>query len=302
MLVLQVGKRHEVHQVLFSPDGTTVATPALQTGVYLYPATGGEADLLPLPIPKAGRIAFHPDGKHLYSAHDLLCIVNLTNRTGEKIPFQKWAALKIGVSPDGSYFLVGGVVRPVNTDPQTVTRWTCFPARGPWKPIWQDDFQGSIYSAPMFLPDPKRFMTLERQLNTMPHSVVRSLETGKVLERSSTNYRYSNGYAHSPDGELIAGFRATWIDVNPVNGAWHRTLRNDTKKHVTAVAFHPSGKYLAATSNDATVKIYDTKTWEVARTFTWDIGRMRSIAFSPDGSLAAAGSDAGKIVVWDVDL
>ncbi|WP_162672831.1 hypothetical protein [Gemmata massiliana] len=64
----------------------------------------------------------------------------------------------------------------------------------------------------------------------------------------------------------------------------------------------PSGKYLAATSNDATVKVYDTTTWELSRTFTWNIGRMRSIAFSPDGALAAAGGDAGKVVVWDVDL
>jgi WD40 repeat protein len=80
------------------------------------------------------------------------------------------------------------------------------------------------------------------------------------------------------------------------------STKNDQKRNVTDVAFHPSGRYLAATSNDATVKLYDTTTWEVARTFTWDIGRMRSIAFSPDGTLAAAGSDKGKVVVWDVDL
>ncbi len=81
-----------------------------------------------------------------------------------------------------------------------------------------------------------------------------------------------------------------------------RVVENDNKKHFTGIAFHPSGRYLAATSNDATVKLYDTTTWEVARTFTWEIGRMRSIAFSPDGTLAAAGSDTGKVVVWDVDL
>ena len=39
-----------------------------------------------------------------------------------------------------------------------------------------------------------------------------------------------------------------------------------------------------------------------AKTFTWNIGKMRSIAFSPDGTLAAAGSDSGKVVVWDVDV
>jgi WD40 repeat protein len=70
----------------------------------------------------------------------------------------------------------------------------------------------------------------------------------------------------------------------------------------TGLAFHPSGKYLGATNNDQTVKLYDTQTWELAKTFTWAIGKMRSIAFSPDGTLAAAGSDTGKVVVWDVDL
>lgn len=77
---------------------------------------------------------------------------------------------------------------------------------------------------------------------------------------------------------------------------------NDNRKHFTAIAFHPSGRYLAATSNDATVKLYDTDTWQLAKTFEWNVGRLRSVAFSPDGALAAVGSDTGKIVVWDVDL
>jgi WD40 repeat protein len=77
---------------------------------------------------------------------------------------------------------------------------------------------------------------------------------------------------------------------------------NRRTKHFTDLAFHTSGKFLAATSNDQTVKLFDTMTWEVARTFTWDIGRMRSVAFSPDGTLAAAGGDTGQVVVWDVDV
>ena len=81
-----------------------------------------------------------------------------------------------------------------------------------------------------------------------------------------------------------------------------RVIQNDRRRDFTGAAFHPSGRFLATTSTDETVKLYDTSTWEVARTFTWKVGKMRSVAFSPDGALAAAGSDTGKVVVWDVDL
>jgi WD40 repeat protein len=50
------------------------------------------------------------------------------------------------------------------------------------------------------------------------------------------------------------------------------------------------------------VKLYDTATWKVAQAFNWDSGRLRSVVFSSDGMLAAAGGDKGRIVLWDVDL
>jgi len=105
----------------------------------------------------------------------------------------------------------------------------------------------------------------------------------------------------SPDGANVCYIASNALAVVPtVDGP--SQLFNAGAKHLTDIAFHPSGRYLAATSNDATVKLYDTTTWQVAKTFTWNIGRMRSIAFSPDGMLAAAGSDTGKVVVWDVDV
>ena len=60
------------------------------------------------------------------------------------------------------------------------------------------------------------------------------------------------------------------------------------------------------------VKLYDTATWRVAREFAWDIGELRAVCFSPDGTRAATiavgkskgrGKNAsGRAVVWDMDL
>jgi WD40 repeat protein len=107
---------------------------------------------------------------------------------------------------------------------------------------------------------------------------------------------------YSPDARvLVYGAGRRLIVLETQQHAVVAELRNP-RSHFTGVAFHPSGRYLAATSNDETVKLYDTATWQVARTLTWKAGRMRSVAFSPDGSLAAAGTENGKVVVWDVDV
>jgi WD40 repeat protein len=66
------------------------------------------------------------------------------------------------------------------------------------------------------------------------------------------------------------------------------------------LTFTPSSRYLALSGNDGTVKLYDTATWQLARTYDWGIGKLTSVAFSSDGTAAAA-SDIGRVVVWDVD-
>jgi hypothetical protein len=136
--------------------------------------------------------------------------------------------------------------------------------------------------------------------------VVRDAATGREIDAATaTGPDYDYRYAFSPAARALA-FRDVVEDTlihlvgfgRPAAGP----LKNDNRKSFTDLAFHPSGKYLAATSNDGTVKLYDTASWGLATTFAWKIGRLRSVAFSPDGTLAAAGSDAGKVVVWDVDL
>ncbi|MBY0455715.1 MAG: hypothetical protein K2V38_00095 [Gemmataceae bacterium] len=125
-------------------------------------------------------------------------------------------------------------------------------------------------------------------------TLVRGLPGGDVV---------SAGPVVSPDGGWIAFGAADRLRVQSATDPQRSAgARNDNSHHFTGLAFHPSGKYLAATNNDQTVKLFDTTDWKVTKTFTWDIGKVRSVAFSPDGTLAAAGSDTGKVVVWDVDV
>jgi hypothetical protein len=46
----------------------------------------------------------------------------------------------------------------------------------------------------------------------------------------------------------------------------------------------------------------DVQKLEPLRTLDWKAGRLVSVAFAPDGALAATGTEDGKVVVWDVDL
>jgi WD40 repeat protein len=134
---------------------------------------------------------------------------------------------------------------------------------------------------------------------------VRSWSDGRVAHTlGSEMYGYGDSIFGSRHSTTLVIQSGIWLRLQSTDdfNAPARAVRNDGRKHFTGAAFHPSGRFLAATSNDTTVKLFDADSLEVVKTFTWDIGKLRSIAFSPDGALAAAGSDSGKVVVWDVDL
>jgi WD40 repeat protein len=133
--------------------------------------------------------------------------------------------------------------------------------------------------------------------------LLRDGATGELVATGGYGYAMLARAQFRPDGRQVIAAREmsllVWDTLRPRKPV---TVRNDSRKHFTAAAYHPSGRYLFTTSNDATVTVWDTDTWTRVKRFDWAIGRLRSVAVSPDGLLAAAGSDRGKVVVWDVDL
>jgi WD40 repeat protein len=110
------------------------------------------------------------------------------------------------------------------------------------------------------------------------------------------------GLRFAPDGRTVVfsiGPRLYVWDAD--TGAELREVR-DKGPHVQDLTFTPDGRYLFTVSNDTTVKVREIATWEVAKSYTWKAGALRCVEVSPDGTLAAAGSVTGKIVVWDVDV
>lgn len=133
---------------------------------------------------------------------------------------------------------------------------------------------------------------------------LRDPATGAALRSVRCPFHTFDALAFSPDGSrLVARLKNELLIWDAARLRLPPTrVRNDSARGFTDLAFHPAGRQLAAASNDRTVKLFDTDTWAVVRSYGWAAGRMRSIAFDPDGLVATAGGDQGQLVLFDVDV
>jgi WD40 repeat protein len=301
MIVLR-GAREGVKVIAFSPDGRTLAV-VCSGKVQLWDGlTAGRPPSAVLGHRDIWSVRFLPDGRELLlgGSGGRLLIQDLL--TGEATEVFLEGYLPRGVycdlTPDGRYIVAAHQLNIFSS-------WLSYrPVADPASPAWSGIMPRGVYSRPLFLAGGDRFVVFEGEQRYIKVYVTRDTRTGGVVAEAPDTGDGFHSPVLSPDRRLIAARRRSCLAVFRAEdmGAEPVKLQNDNPKEFTGLAFHPSGRFLAATSNDATVKLYDTATWAVAGAFTWGIGRLRSVAFSPDGMLAAAGGDTGKVVVWDVDL
>lgn len=134
--------------------------------------------------------------------------------------------------------------------------------------------------------------------------LLRDATTGKVrttipLDPSSPPWQL----AFTADGsKLLARTDSRTVQLfDAVSGGAAGELVHPGRPFVTGIAIHPRGPVACARTN-GTVTLWDAEKREQLRTLDWKAGKLVSVAFSPDGALAAAGTEDGKIVVWDVDF
>jgi WD40 repeat protein len=301
MRVLEVGGN--VFLLRFLPDsqrlvvGTTDESRMVAFNVLALP-DGGRVSL---EVPQAkldswwnqawygNPIAVSPNGEVCYIAWDgRLCAFRTSD--GKALPVPKEVqANQVVLSPDGSRLIVAHR-----------TQRQCFAVttgKG-GSVVWQKAVPQEFVQVAGFLPDGERFVTVDGAIR------IRSFDTGEELAASRTKPKGAQQPQISRDGRYLGliGYGNMYF--------WDlRTLEKPGKiggssnfGDFRSFAFHPDGKTVAIIHGGPTlIKVYDVGTLKRVHTWKWGLGPLQSVAYSPSGDLGAAGSQDGRIVLWDVD-
>jgi WD40 repeat protein len=317
-----------VDQVAFAHDGRQLFAAGSIVPEFRHKPDNRGIDVWDLssgPNPAARLFADHliagfavnPMGRWLYigtgfnypdESTSAYSVVDLTSRESSGMGLSAGNAFVLGMHLTGGWLVAFGHHR---TDWKTsrLVRWRQPPAGAPVEEWEVKHPTARIYTRHVAC-DPNGTRVITHDIEHGPvrdqvyELVMRDAGTGEGLGKIPIPGRTVDQLLFSPDGSRLV------IRGGPSLLAWDvrdlarkpRKIRGEGKRHFTGLAFHPTGRYLAAAANDRTVTVYDTTTWQLAQAFAWDIGRMRSVAFSPDGLLIAAGSATGKVVVWDFDM
>ncbi len=322
----------QVNDVAFSPDGSLLATGSLDGQILLWDAaTGDPVQSIYGSGGTVTEVEFNADGSQVIGAgFQWVGIWDVTS--GEAVAMKKGDdigfVLAMSISPDGT-IATGG-------DTGTVQTWdaAALEAKDVWGDYGADinglafspdgsqlaviTATGAVeildtttgeaaaalagYSASIlnfaFSPDESRI------------AVVGGSGLFKVLDAATgedilpllvdTKNDYLEGVAYSPDGTMIAAHSPNNIDwvVDAATGELIYTFEVELPVGGTGYeAFSPDSSILAVGSWDEQVHLWDMETGKENDTILYGSDIVRALAYSPDGTRLAIGTDTG-IILW----
>lgn len=319
MRALSVGKSTPVTGLAYSSDGDTLAAAApwqagrgssAQTSVFFWDAVGGELRRslrLENFFSVNPRVTFSPDGKRLALVAYSQALLDLDApdpvQTRRMLDwFSPWGCLCFTDDSAGIHGLKDGTLAASDVgtgQPRTPLAIPLVRIDG-----WQSSrialgrAAGIERFALAVMYSPRGRATTRRRFLVLLH------DTDEPSRRPAieweTDSQWFDGMVLAADGGRVAVIAGRTVRVWDADTSAELATLADGRKQPKAFAFSSDGRYLGVLFQDS-VSLYDTTSWTVARTYAWQVGKLLSLAFSPDGATAAVGSEKGKVVVFDLE-
>ena len=331
------GHEDTVRSVAFSPDGSRLASVALDHTLRLREAATGRT--IAVAREQQGDsvdvIRFSPDGRRLASCGDDGTVRLWDARTGAPLAECRGHDQPVhflAFSPDSRRLVstAEGVHEPSRLwDAATGALLTVLPGQAAARSLtftadstgvigyWDDAIHamdattgketmvpqpvgGSVFCFAMS-PDGRRLALG----SDYPESAIRlwDLGQGKLSKVMTGHQNRVNTLAFSPDGRRIASTSQdqTVRLWDAASGQSVAVLKGHTS-HVMQAVFSPNGTRLASASLDGTVRLWDPADGELISVLQGHTGNVWACAYSPDGAWLASASGDRTVRLWDTSL